>query len=169
VTCGTWIGFDDRQSLGKKETGARAALPMWMDFMRAAIANKPNETFATGGAPKKTLDVPLSKPTDADRPKRLAPKPSEDADPDAPAGDGGAAKPAAPVASPGAAPSMAAPEAAPSDKTAPPLVDKPKAPEGTHSTGQAKATPINPAKTVTASAKAAEDQQGVSNPPPDTN
>jgi penicillin-binding protein 1A len=171
VTCGTWIGFDDRQSLGKKETGARAALPMWMDFMRAAIANKPNETFATGGAPKKTLDVPLSKPTDADRAKRFAPKPSEDVDPDAPAGDGGPAKSAAPVASPSAAPSMpeAAPGSAPSDKTAPPPVDKPKAPEGTHSTGQAKAAPVNPAKTATASAKAAEDQQGVSNPPPDTN
>src|SRR3984957_346639 len=51
VTCGTWIGFDDRQSLGDKETGARAALPLWIDFRRAALANKPNETFATDGAP----------------------------------------------------------------------------------------------------------------------
>ncbi len=65
VTCGTWIGFDDRQTLGEKETGARAALPMWMDFMRAAIANKPNEAFATAGAPQKKLDVPLSSPADA--------------------------------------------------------------------------------------------------------
>ena len=40
VTCGTWIGFDDRQSLGEKETGAKAALPMWMDFMKVAIAGK---------------------------------------------------------------------------------------------------------------------------------
>jgi penicillin-binding protein 1A len=40
VTCGTWIGFDDRQSLGEKETGAKAALPMWMDFMKAAIAGE---------------------------------------------------------------------------------------------------------------------------------
>ena len=60
VTCGTWIGFDDRQCLGEKETGARAALPMWMDFMRAAIAGKPNEAFATGDDPKKVLEVPLS-------------------------------------------------------------------------------------------------------------
>ncbi len=57
VTCGTWIGFDNRQSLGEKETGARAALPMWMDLMRAAIATRPNETFATEGAPKRKLDV----------------------------------------------------------------------------------------------------------------
>ena len=62
VTCGTWIGFDDRQSLGEKETGAKAALPMWMDFMRAAIANRPNETFATGGAPKRQLEVPVAAP-----------------------------------------------------------------------------------------------------------
>jgi penicillin-binding protein 1A len=60
VTCGTWIGYDDRESLGEKETGARAALPMWMDFMRAAIANKPNEAFAAAGAPKKALDVSMN-------------------------------------------------------------------------------------------------------------
>ena len=51
VTCGTWIGFDDRQTLGEKETGAKAALPMWMDFMRAAIANKPDEAFPEGECP----------------------------------------------------------------------------------------------------------------------
>lgn len=62
VTCGTWIGFDDRQSLGAKETGARAALPMWMDFMRAAIAGKPDEAFATANAPKKVLEVPGTTP-----------------------------------------------------------------------------------------------------------
>src|SRR5277367_3328703 len=122
VTCGTWIGFDDRQSLGEKETGARAALPMWMDFMRAAIANKPTEAFATAGAPKKTLDVPLSKPADVDRPKRFAPKPPEDADPDTPGGDSGAVKPGAPAAAPRSAPAApvpgAAPDAAPSSAPA---------------------------------------------------
>lgn len=60
VTCGTWIGFDDRQSLGDKETGARAALPMWMDFMRIAIASKPKEAFATPGARKRSLKVPTA-------------------------------------------------------------------------------------------------------------
>lgn len=57
VTCGTWIGYDNRQSLGEKETGARAALPMWMDFMRAAIVSRPNETFTAQDAPKKKLSV----------------------------------------------------------------------------------------------------------------
>jgi penicillin-binding protein 1A len=38
MTCGVWIGFDTKKSLGDKETGARAALPIWMDFMKSAIA-----------------------------------------------------------------------------------------------------------------------------------
>jgi penicillin-binding protein 1A len=45
VTCGVWVGYDDRQSLGDKETGARVALPIWMSFMRAAIADHPDEAF----------------------------------------------------------------------------------------------------------------------------
>jgi penicillin-binding protein 1A len=45
TTCGVWVGYDDRQSLGEKETGARAALPIWTDFMQAAIAGKPDEAF----------------------------------------------------------------------------------------------------------------------------
>jgi penicillin-binding protein 1A len=82
VTCGTWIGFDNRQTLGEKETGAKAALPMWMDFMRAAIANKPDEKFPEGNAPEKQLDVPLTPPSDSPVVKEI-PKPTEDANPDA--------------------------------------------------------------------------------------
>ena len=35
TTCGVWIGFDQKISLGNKETGAVAALPIWMSFMKA--------------------------------------------------------------------------------------------------------------------------------------
>ena len=87
VTCGTWIGFDNRQTLGEKETGAKAALPMWMDFMRAAIANKPDEAFPEGNAPKKQLDVPLT-PPDSPVVKEL-PKAPEETDPDAAEPDAG--------------------------------------------------------------------------------
>ena len=45
VTCGVWVGYDSRQSLGDKETGARAALPVWMTFMQAAIAGRDDEQF----------------------------------------------------------------------------------------------------------------------------
>jgi penicillin-binding protein 1A len=37
LTCGVWVGFDDRQSLGEKETGAKAALPIWMQFMNTTF------------------------------------------------------------------------------------------------------------------------------------
>jgi penicillin-binding protein 1A len=45
VTCGVWVGYDNNQSLGEKETGARAALPIWINVMRVAIAGKPDEQF----------------------------------------------------------------------------------------------------------------------------
>jgi penicillin-binding protein 1A len=45
ITCGVWVGFDGNQSLGDKETGARAALPIWMTWMRAAISDKNDEKF----------------------------------------------------------------------------------------------------------------------------
>jgi penicillin-binding protein 1A len=40
LTAGVWMGFDEKKSLGPKETGARAALPIWMQFMSAALAGK---------------------------------------------------------------------------------------------------------------------------------
>jgi len=42
----TWVGFDHPRSLGYKETGGRAALPMWMEFMRGALAGQPEKPFA---------------------------------------------------------------------------------------------------------------------------
>jgi penicillin-binding protein 1A len=102
VTCGTWIGYDNHQSLGEKETGARAALPMWMDFMRAAIANKPDEAFPEGNAPKKELDVPPPAPPNSPVVKEI-PKPTVETDPDAAEPDSDAepkAAPAQPAAGP---------------------------------------------------------------------
>jgi penicillin-binding protein 1A len=40
MTCGVWVGYDEKKSLGAKETGARAALPIWMNFMTTAMAGK---------------------------------------------------------------------------------------------------------------------------------
>jgi penicillin-binding protein 1A len=45
ITCGVWIGFDEKKTLGDKEAGALAALPVWEDFMRAVIQQHPDETF----------------------------------------------------------------------------------------------------------------------------
>ena len=161
VTCGTWIGYDDRQPLGEKETGARAALPMWMDFMRAAIANKPNEAFATAGAPQKKLDVPLSSPV-----VKPAPKPEEE-DPDAPARED-VQKAAAP-APVKVAPANAAPASVPVPGSAP-ATEKPASPAVTRGTAPNKASSSAPAKETTVPGKPADDgRTGVSKPPPDTN
>ena len=47
ITSGVWVGYDDKQiSLGKKETGARAALPVWIQFMKAAHSGLPEVEFA---------------------------------------------------------------------------------------------------------------------------
>jgi penicillin-binding protein 1A len=35
-----WVGFDNPRPLGDRETGARAALPMWIDYMRTALAER---------------------------------------------------------------------------------------------------------------------------------
>ena len=40
MTCGVWMGFDEKRTLGAKETGAHAALPVWMNFMNAAMTGK---------------------------------------------------------------------------------------------------------------------------------
>jgi penicillin-binding protein 1A len=162
VTCGTWIGFDDRQSLGEKETGARAALPMWMDFMRAAIASKPNEAFATAGAPQKKLDVPLSSPADLAKPRQPVAKPDE-ADPDAPESGGDQPKETAPAATVPANVPVAAPNAAPT-----PATDKPTPPSAPQTAAPVKSAPVNPAKGSTGPATSVEDgRSGVAKPPPD--
>ncbi len=40
-TTGVWLGHDAKVSLGKKEYGSVAALPVWMDFMKKALQNVP--------------------------------------------------------------------------------------------------------------------------------
>lgn len=57
VTAGAWVGFDTRETLGPKEQGAKVALPIWIDFMTAAIEGKDDEQFPSANAPKKVLDV----------------------------------------------------------------------------------------------------------------
>jgi len=42
---GAWVGYDKEQPLGKKETGARAASPIWLGFMKRLLADKPVRVF----------------------------------------------------------------------------------------------------------------------------
>ncbi len=46
IVTGVWVGYDNpKASLGDRETGARAALPIWMSVMAKALANKPVQDF----------------------------------------------------------------------------------------------------------------------------
>ncbi|MGA7857083.1 MAG: PBP1A family penicillin-binding protein [Terracidiphilus sp.] len=94
ITCGVWVGYDNEQSLGEKETGARAALPIWINFMRAAIAPTPDEQFladqeanpmdqATGVPPatpaparSKPISPPSANPQPIQRPTSFIIKPA---------------------------------------------------------------------------------------------
>ena len=129
VTCGTWVGFDSRQSLGDKETGARAALPIWQKYMTVAVAGKPDEQFSRGNTPKRQLVVAAASPReDADsddddddsaKPKQATPAtPPVDATPD---DSGGAPAPSVPQVM--AVPLSAAPR--PSRPTVPTVVPQP--------------------------------------------
>lgn len=73
ITCGVWIGYDSRQSLGEKETGARAALPIWMTFMKAAIQGKDDEHFLGDEAP---APAPAAKTDVADEAGSVPEKPA---------------------------------------------------------------------------------------------
>ena len=96
VTCGVWVGFDSRQSLGEKETGAKAALPIWMNVMRAAIAGKDDEQFiGDQEAPAKGKNPPLQTAQSS----QTAPPPAKP--PTTPSGNGiGAQPPARPTGKP---------------------------------------------------------------------
>lgn len=43
IAASAWVGFDNSQSLGKGETGGKAALPMWIEFMKTALKNVPEK------------------------------------------------------------------------------------------------------------------------------
>jgi len=71
LTCGVWVGYDEKKSLGEKETGARAALPIWMQFMTTALAGKdPGEFPApegqTNSAVAHKVDTPDVSPGDGE-------------------------------------------------------------------------------------------------------
>jgi len=43
ITTTAWVGFDTPRSLGRREFGGTAALPMWMKFMEVALKDMPEQ------------------------------------------------------------------------------------------------------------------------------
>nr|BAL56501.1 penicillin-binding protein [uncultured Alphaproteobacteria bacterium] len=47
LVAGVWVGFDQPKSLGRRETGASVALPVWKAFMERALEGRPPRPFPT--------------------------------------------------------------------------------------------------------------------------
>lgn len=60
IVTAAWMGFDSFQPLGKKETGGRAALAMWIDFMAAALEH---ESAASLPQPPGLINVRINRYT----------------------------------------------------------------------------------------------------------
>jgi len=55
-TAGVWIGYPGlKKTLGNKEAGSVAALPMWISFMEKFLADKPNDKFPKAPGPDKEI------------------------------------------------------------------------------------------------------------------
>jgi penicillin-binding protein 1A len=72
LLAGVWVGFDDKTSLGKNETGARAALPIWISFMDQALRNTTIETYKPPkGITFIKVDLETGLPSDGDSPDTI--------------------------------------------------------------------------------------------------
>ncbi len=61
-----WVGFDKPASLGPQETGAQAALPIWMDYMRTALKDVPeSEAIMPPGLEMVAIDPKTGQPSTA--------------------------------------------------------------------------------------------------------
>jgi penicillin-binding protein 1B len=61
LVCAVWVGFDDNQQLGL--TGAEAALPAWIDFMKEALAIRPSLGGASFLKPRGITSVKIDPET----------------------------------------------------------------------------------------------------------
>jgi penicillin-binding protein 1A len=139
VTCGVWVGYDNNQTLGEKETGAKAALPIWMNVMRVAIAGKDDEQFLgdekTPPLQKAAVEPP-AKSAAANAAGKPPIAPSAAGSPARPVKTKPLIKPAAPPPSPGKAAKPSVPPAAK------PQGKPPVQPSATAATSK---TPVKPA------------------------
>lgn len=62
LVASVWVGFDDERSLGEREEGGTAAVPIWMHYMREALKGVPSSTMARPGG---LIDLKISPLTGA--------------------------------------------------------------------------------------------------------
>ncbi len=73
LVCGVWVGYDDNRPIFRGATGARAALPIWITFMKNALSNQPIRTFPV--PPGVTEDV-LKELGPPQKPSQIKQKPT---------------------------------------------------------------------------------------------
>ena len=56
LVCGVWVGLDKVESIGRGQSGARVALPIWNEIMLAATANDPDSEFTR---PSRVTQAPV--------------------------------------------------------------------------------------------------------------
>jgi len=116
ITCGVWVGYDSNQSLGEKETGAKAALPIWINVMRVAIAGKDDERFLGDQPSNPMLQASAAKPATPPAPGSVAKQsPPSASTPPAKSAKASVKPPVTPASTP-AAKSPAPPAAKPQQK-----------------------------------------------------
>ncbi len=72
LTATVWVGFDSQRPLGNKETGARAALPVWIDFMRVALKDVVEDKISRpDGLVTALIDRNTGDVTSAENPQRM--------------------------------------------------------------------------------------------------
>ncbi len=73
LVCGVWVGYDNNRTIFRGATGARAALPIWITFMKNALSGTPIKTFPIPeGVTKKVIES-LGPP---ENPDELSKKPT---------------------------------------------------------------------------------------------
>ena len=65
VTIGVWVGFDEKKSLGRGETGTTAALPIWLDVMKARLELRGRDARPEFAAPGNIVVISVDKATGA--------------------------------------------------------------------------------------------------------
>jgi penicillin-binding protein 1A len=69
IVATAWVGFDGFEPLGRRETGSRAALPMWIELMKVALEGKPEAQLPMpGGLVTVSIDRETGQLTSPDDP-----------------------------------------------------------------------------------------------------
>jgi penicillin-binding protein 1A len=63
ITLGVWLGYDEKKPIGNGETGTTAALPIWIDIMRAYLEGRDRAEAPQFEAPGNIVFVPVDRAT----------------------------------------------------------------------------------------------------------